>query len=119
MAGRAGAGELRTRIQVFAPDGEALDGDGYPTGAPVNVFGEGQSVYCKWVNDHGSDVYTAKQLGLTEPATLTLRYTPKITSVCLIYRGADPAPYEVVSLNDVEDRHAWLEVRVQRKAAAQ
>ena len=44
---------------------------------------------------------------------------PKITTTCLIYRGEDPRPYEVVSLNDVEDRHAWLEVRVQRKAAAQ
>ena len=60
----------------------------------------------------------SKKAGVTEPATLTLRYTSKITTTCLIYRGGDPRPYEVISLNDVEDRHVWLEVRVQRKGAA-
>ena len=118
------AGALRTRIQVFdLPRGQdgspALNDNGYPIQEPVNVFGEGRSVHCRWVNAHGSEVYDAKQAGVTEPATLTLRYTPKITTTCLIYCGKDPRPYEVVSLNDVEDRHAWLEVRVQRKAAAQ
>ena len=55
---------------------------------------------------------------MTEPATLTLRYTPKITTTCLIYRGSDPEPYEVISVNDVDNRHTWLEVKVQRKGAA-
>lgn len=55
--------------------------------------------------------------GVTEPATLTLRYTPLITTTCIIYRGTDPKPYEVISVNDVENRHAWLEVKVQRKGA--
>ncbi len=46
-----------------------------------------------------------------------LRYTPLITTTCIIYRGTDPKPYEVISVNDVENRHAWLEVKVQRKGA--
>lgn len=122
MAKRAGAGGLRTKIQVFDllrdENGDAaLDEDGYPVVVPVNVFGEGQTRYCKWVNAWGSEVYAARQAGVTEPATLTLRYTPKITTTCIIYRGKDPKPYEVISVNDVEDRHAWLEVKVQRKAA--
>ena len=54
---------------------------------------------------------------MTEPATLTLRYTPLITTTCIIYRGTDPKPYEVISVNDIENRHAWLEVKVQRKGA--
>lgn len=118
MARRANAGALRTKIRVFAPppDG-ALDSDGYPASKPVNVFGEGKTRYCKWVNAHGSEVYDARQAGVTEPATLTLRYTPRITTTCLVYHGEDPAPYEVISVNDVEDRHQWLELKVQRKAA--
>jgi len=115
----ANAGELRTKIRVFRPVDEP-DPDGYTGGISrlENVFDENGFRYCKWVNAHGTEVYEARQAGVTEPATLTLRYTPKITTTCLIYREQDPEPYEVISLNDVENRHVWLEVRVQRKAAA-
>ena len=106
MARYAGAGELRTRIMVFDlprdETGEVLkDTDGYEVKELVNVFGEGRTRSCKWVNAWGTEVYQARQAGVTEPATLTLRYTPRITSTCLIYRGKDPRPYEVISVNDV------------------
>ena len=118
MAGQAGAGELRTRIFVFdKPDPEARNANGYRVSEPVNVFGEGVSRRCKWVNAHGNEVYHAMQAGVAECATLTLRYTPKITTTSVIYRERDPKPYEAVSVNDVEDRHVWLEVKVQRKGA--
>lgn len=120
MAKRANAGELRTKIQVFdAPEGgEALNENGYPTAEKVNVFGVGGFQYCKWVNAHGSEILEARQAGVMELATLTLRYTPKITTTCDVYRGGDTRPYEVISINDVEDRHIWLEVKVQREAPA-
>lgn len=118
MAGQAGAGELHTRVYIFdKPTLEVRDADGYPAGELQNVFGEGASRRCKWVNVHGTEVYHAMQAGVAEGATLTLRYTPKITPTCVIYRERDPNPYEVISVNDVEDRHTWLEVKVQRKAA--
>ncbi|HWS43299.1 MAG TPA: head-tail adaptor protein [Pseudoflavonifractor sp.] len=116
MARSASAGELKTRIKVFdVLDGEALNENGYPVQEPINVFGEGGSRMCKWVNAYGVEIYTAKQAGVTEPATLTMRYTPLVTPTSTIYKGSDPRPYEVISVNDVEDRHAWLEVKVQRK----
>ena len=58
------------------------------------------------------------QLQLRQPATLTMRYSPRIQPTMLVYKGRDPVPYEVVSVDDVEDRHRWLEVTVQRKGAA-
>ncbi len=118
MAKSARAGELRTRIQVFAPVEGGVDADGYPIEGTVNVFGEGGSRRCKWVNAYGREVYDARQAGVTEPATLTMRYTDKVTTVCTVYKGDDPKPYEVISVNDVEERHAWLEVKVQRRSAA-
>ena len=122
MARSAGAGDLRTKIMVFDlprdQNGDpALDQDGYPVKEPVNVFGAGATRQVKWVNAWGSEVYQARQAGVTEPATLTMRYTPKLTTTCLIYRGKDPLPYEVISVNDVDNRHTWLEVKVQRKGA--
>ena len=119
MAGRAGAGELRTRIFVLdkhAP--EARNANGYPVAEPVNVFGEGASRRCKWVNAHGAEVFSAMQLQLREPATLTMRYSPKIDSTLLVYRRGDPRPYEIVSVDNVGERGKWLEVQVQRKGAA-
>ena len=58
------------------------------------------------------------QLQLREPATLTMRYSPKIDSTLLAYRRGDPRPYEIVSVDNVEERGKWLEVQVQRKGAA-
>lgn len=120
MAKRAVAGELRTKIMVFGYPSEdgGRDADGFGGPRRVNVFGEGRTIHCKWVNAYGKEVYEARQAGVEEPATLTLRYTPRVSPTCLIYKGGDPSPYEVVSVNNVEERCAWLEVKVQRKAAA-
>ena len=94
------------------------DMDGNEATERVNILGEGAFRMCKWTNAWGSEVYTARQAGVREPATLTLRFNSKITSTCIVYRGRDPHPYEVISLNDVEDRHVWLEIKVERMAAA-
>ena len=123
MTRHVDAGELRTRITVYDlprdEKGEVLlDDDGYPAREPVNAFGPGGGRSCKWEDAWGSQVYAARQAGVTDPATLTLRYTPRITTTCIIYRGRDPRPYEVISVRDIGDRHAWMEVKVQRKEAA-
>lgn len=111
MAKQVGAGELRTTIRVFAYIDNAPNGSGRFSGEQSQVA----TMRCKWVNAHGREVYDAQQAGVEEPATLTLRYTPKLTAACTVFRGADPDPYGVISVNDVDDRHVWLEVKVQRK----
>jgi len=119
MAGHIDAGALRTKITVFVQPSEPMrDTDGYLIKGLINVFGENKYRHCKWVNAHGNEVYEAKRAGVAEPATLTMRYTPKITPACQIFRMGDDNPYEVISINDVENRHAWLEIKVQRKVAA-
>ena len=40
----------------------------------------------------------------------TMRYSPLITPALRVYKGSAQVPYEVVSVDDVEDRHRWLEV---------
>nr|DAR46642.1 MAG TPA: putative head-tail adaptor [Caudoviricetes sp.] len=58
------------------------------------------------------------QLELREPATITMRYSPLINEQLLIYKGSDAQPFEVISIDDVEERHVWLEIKVQRKVSA-
>lgn len=123
MAKQASAGELRTRIYIRRMEKEA-DGEGVPAETEKSVFpdppDQPERVYhCKWVNAFGTEAVTAMQLQIQEPATLTMRYSPKIRPDCLIYKLGDPDPYQIISINDVEERHTWLEVKVCRKQAAQ
>lgn len=117
MSKNANAGELRTAI-YFKRIERTTDDEGFPTEQETNVFGEDKYVLCKWVNAHGSEVFGAMQLELREPATLTVRYSPLINEKLLIYKGTDPEPYEVISIDNVEERNVWLEIKVQRKVAA-
>jgi len=119
------AGELRTAIRIVRPVHQrdrtgtpVYDEEGHPVTEMVNVFGCGQVRHCKWTNAWGSEVYAAEQAGALEPATLTMRFARCVTPDCLIYKGCDPRPYEVISIDDVDDRHQWLAIKVKRQVAA-
>lgn len=118
MAKQARAGELRTRVYVMDRKDlpYRIDRVGNRIYDPVEVQRVGRPLLCKWVNAYGNEVYTARQARVQEPATLTLRYTPYVTPTCILFRRGDGILYEVLSVNDVENRHTWLEVKVQRSA---
>lgn len=117
MSKSANAGELRTPVFFMRVD-RADDDEGYSAQQKANVFGPGKVVRVKWVNAHGSDAFIALQMKLREPATITCRYSPKITPELLVYRSSDPKPYEIISIDNVEERNQWLEIKVQRKVKA-
>jgi len=117
MSKSANPGELRTPITVIRIV-RTTDSEGYPSQHDVNVFGEGKMVYVKWVNVHGTDAYIAMQLQAREPATITCRYSAQITKDCLIYKGSDPEPFEIESIDNVEERGRWMEIKVKRREAA-
>ena len=111
MSKYANAGELRTPVTVMQlVDGS--DEDGFPTQSWVDPFGG--PVMCKWVNAHGSEVYEAAAQQLKEPATITMRYSALVTPKCRIWREQDPHPYEIISIDDVRERHEFLEIKVKR-----
>jgi len=116
MAKRASAGDLRTRVYVLDRRdlSYTVDKIGNRVMDPVEVQKVGRPLLCKWVNAYGGEVYTARQARVQEPATLTLRYTRFLTPTCVLFRRGDAIPFEVISVNDVENRHVWLEVKVQR-----
>lgn len=110
MAKSARARELRTKITIQTRK-KAVNANGIET----ETWETAATRFCKWVNAYGREVLDAKQAGLSEVATLTMRHTGVLTPTCRVLRGSDPIPYEVISVNDVEDRHVWLEVKVHRK----
>lgn len=115
MAKNARTGELRTKITITTIS-HITDIDAYDIESEVNVLGA--PVWCKWVNAHGYEVVEGMKLNLKEPATLTMRYSPLVTETCLIYREVDAEPYEIISIDNVEERREWLEVKVQRRIKA-
>lgn len=118
MSKSANPGELRTPV-FFKRHSRDKDREGYPVEAEVNVFGKGVPCMCKWVNAHGYEVFQTMQLEIKEPATITTRYSPRLLDKRLIvYKGDDSRPFEIISIDDVEERHVWLEIKVQRKSGA-
>lgn len=121
MAKKAAAGDLRTQV-YFRRVLKETNSNGYPRQREEYVFvdhaGNERPVHCKWVNAHGTEVFSAMQMQIREPATLTMRFSPLIDASMLVYKGKDPRPYEIISVNNVEDRGKWLEIKVQRKGAA-
>ena len=139
MSKDANPGELRVKIIVEAfTEGESKNG--FRVLNWFNVFGLDDHgidkfLKVKWVNLHGSGAWEAMSLQLKEPATLTSRFSPLITETCRILKKSDVVKrdeliaegkqdeadglyFEVISLDDVENRHEWLEIRVQRKVSA-
>ncbi len=118
------SGELRTPIRVVLPQKTVVNG--YEKQTMVNVFGDGNVAWCKWVNSHGKDVYENQRLALGQVATLTMRYSPLVTQKCILWRdgetGTPAVPtlnaWEIVSIDDVEQRHQYLEITVKRKVVA-
>ena len=117
MSKYANPGELRTPV-YFKHIKRMTDTEGYPHEIPVNVFGENEAILTKWVNAHGTEAFTALQLSLQEPATITCRYSPLITETCLVYRKGDDKPFEIISIDNVEERNFWMEIKVKRKVPA-
>lgn len=117
MSKSANPGELRTPVKIVSIKHDT-DEEANAVDVEENVFGEGATVCVKWVNAHGSEALEALQLKLREPATLTMRYSGKIKADCLIYKAEDPEPYEIISIDNVEERGAWMEIKVQRRVAA-
>lgn len=117
MSKSANAGELRIPV-YFKKVTRVTDDEGFPSEQETNVFGESKCVLCKWVNAHGTEVFTAMQLEIKEPATITARYSPLIDETLIVYKGNDKEPYEIISIDNVNEQNIWLEIKVRRKVAA-
>lgn len=122
MSKNANTGELRTPV-YFKKLIRTIDDEGFPTEKVESLFkskeGEELPCMCKWVNAHGSEVLTAMTLKLRDSATLTTRFSPLLDDEKLIiYRNKDNKPYEVISIDNVEQKDIWLEIKVQRKVDA-
>lgn len=118
MAKFASIGEMRTKITVKAPT-KGTDADGFATESWTDVFGG--KAWCKWVWQHGSEVFENMRLGLGQVATITMPYTIQITPRCRIWRENETAAadaWEIISIDNVVEARKFLEIKVRRGVKA-
>jgi head-tail adaptor len=118
MAKFASIGEMRTKITVKLPT-KGVDVDGFATETTSDVFPG--KVWCKWVWQHGNEVFENMRLGLGQVATITMPYTDKITPRCKIWREGetgDAKAWEIISIDNVEEARKFLEIKIRRGVKA-
>lgn len=123
-------GELSSRI-VLARRADSTDTGGFVTKGLAFVA----QLWARWTNAHGSEALVANANGLVEPATVLVRYRDDIDATCLVVKGASLTPiknehdvvtgyqisggkiYEIISLDDIGERHEYIELKLKRMAA--
>jgi hypothetical protein len=75
----------------------------------------------KWINVHGSEAWAAAaaQGGpgpeAVQAATVTIRGRSDVDVTCAVLKGS--TRYEIVSIDDIQERHELIEIKVQRMRA--
>lgn len=100
-------GELRTSITLQTPSIETDDG-----GAQKPSWSTLAVVKARWVNVHGAEVWASEAVQAVSPATVLIRYRSDVTTACSILKGS--ARYQIVSVDNIQERGEYLELKVQR-----
>lgn len=104
-------GELRTPVTLLKRTVTKSTG-GFQKPA-TSVIG---TAWAKWENIHGADVWAATAQGVSAAATVLIRYNAQVDATCLVQLGSDV--YEIVSVDDIRERHEYMELKVKRMEAA-
>lgn len=122
MAKEANAGEFNTRVRFYTVE-KSTNENGFAVQVNRDVFGE--PVHCKWVWAHGSEVFAHMRDQLGQVATLTMYATNQITPECRValederyITGAENGTFEIVSIDQVENRGRFMELKVRRRVKA-
>lgn len=113
-------GELRTQITLLSRSVVAAAG-GFPTVRYTTIA----TVWAKWANVHGSEVWAAATIQADAPATVLIRYRSGLDNTIAVCKGAQTlsaalpsavtgGAWEVVSLDDVQERHEYVEMKIKR-----
>ena len=103
-------GEMRTKITLKSRS-VTEDAGGFQTPTLVTIA----EVWSKWVNVHGTEVWAAQSVNAIQAATVTIRYRAGVDTSIVVVKGT--LEYEVVSVDDIQERHEYLEMKVKRVAA--
>ncbi|URZ06486.1 phage head completion protein [Clostridium felsineum] len=73
-----------------------------------------EDILCEWKNKFGKELYEAIKINAKELARIRLWYIPGIDETCKIVRTEDEAIFEIINIDDVENKHIKLEIEIKR-----
>jgi len=103
-------GELRVEITLSSRETTQDAGGFFQDGTPTTI-----TVMARWINSHGNEAWTAAAAGALEPATVLIRYQSSIDQTWTVTKGSKI--YEIVSIDDIQERHEYMELKVKRIAS--
>lgn len=104
-------GQLRTHLTLKRRT-VSMETGGFPTPAYATIA----AVWARWTGAHGSEVWAAAAAQAVQPATALIRYLPGLDTSCVVELD-DGQIFEVVSIDDIELRHEYIELKCQRMGA--
>lgn len=100
-------GELRTSVvlkkRTITTDAGGFGQESYTTLA---------TVWARWSNVHGSEVWAAQSVQAVAPATVLIRYRSDVDQTCVVVKGSEI--YDIVSVDNIQERGEYLEIKVQK-----
>ena len=99
-------GELRT-IVTLVKRTITTDAGGFQVAGTTTIA----VVKARWQNVHGAEVWAASAVA-QDAATVLIRYNSQVDTTCLVSKGGEL--YEIVSADDIEERHEYIELKVRR-----
>jgi len=105
--------DLRTRITFQVPT-ISKDAGGAQKTTYANV-GTNPTVWAQWINDHGQESVSANATVSAQRATVRLRHRSDIVETWRVLK--DGEAWQVLSIDPVQDRNRWVELRVERVKA--
>ena len=68
--------------------------------------------WAKWRNIHGAEAWMNQTIESEGAAVVTIRYRSGVDETCALLKGANR--YEILSMDNIEERSEYLELRVRR-----
>ena len=104
---------LRTRITFQSPTISA-DAGGAQKTTYANV-GTTPNVWAQWINDHGQESIAGGAEVSIQRATVRVRHRTDIVTTWRVLK--DSEPWLILSIDLVQDKHRWVDLRVERVKA--
>lgn len=103
-------GDLRTSVTLQSRTVTVGDG-----GFPVPSWSTITTVWARWTNVHGSEMWAAQAVEAENAATVLIRYQAGLDRTCAVLKGSER--FEIVSIDDIQERHEYMELKVKRMEA--
>jgi len=106
---------LDTPIRINKKSASGVDADGFPIEVWLDIIDE--DILCEWKNwksKSGAEIYEANAIQAKEIALLRLWHIVGVDAACRITRIEDNAIFEILNVDDVNNRHQQLEIQIKR-----